>query len=73
MELPFHWQIMEPNLQPLMPGETPSPDSIKCYPDRETAFSIIPEKGVLAAHSDQEFILSFSPHEVIPSAWGLGT
>ncbi|XP_060241055.1 deleted in lung and esophageal cancer protein 1 [Meriones unguiculatus] len=64
VELPFHWQIMEPNLQPLMPGETPSPDSIKCYPDRETAFSIIPEKGVLAAHSDQEFILSFSPYEL---------
>ncbi|XP_050996394.1 deleted in lung and esophageal cancer protein 1 [Acomys russatus] len=64
VELAFHWQIMKPNLKPLMPGETPSSDSIKCHPDRETAFSIIPEKGVLDAHSDHEFILSFSPHEL---------
>ncbi|XP_051058224.1 deleted in lung and esophageal cancer protein 1 [Phodopus roborovskii] len=64
VELAFHWQIMKPNLQPLMPGETHSSDSIKCHPDRETAFSIIPEKGILEAHSDQEFILSFSPDQL---------
>ncbi|XP_031199862.1 deleted in lung and esophageal cancer protein 1 isoform X2 [Mastomys coucha] len=64
VELAFHWQIMKPNLQPLMPGEIHSSDSIKCYPDRETAFSIIPEKGILQAHSDHEFILSFSPYEL---------
>uniref|UniRef100_A0ABK0LUT3 DLEC1 cilia and flagella associated protein n=1 Tax=Rattus norvegicus TaxID=10116 RepID=A0ABK0LUT3_RAT len=64
VELAFHWQIMKPNLQPLMPGETHSLDSIKCHPDRETAFSIIPEKGILQAHSDHEFILSFSPYEL---------
>ncbi|XP_053456832.1 deleted in lung and esophageal cancer protein 1 isoform X5 [Nycticebus coucang] len=64
VELAFHWQIMKPNLQPLMPGETYSMDSIKYYPDKETAFSIIPEKGVLRPHADHEFILSFSPHEL---------
>ncbi|XP_076773714.1 deleted in lung and esophageal cancer protein 1 isoform X1 [Arvicanthis niloticus] len=64
VELAFHWQIMKPNLQPLMPGEMHSADSIKCHPDRETAFSIIPEKGILQAHSDHEFILSFSPYEL---------
>lgn len=64
VELAFHWQIMKPNLQPLMPGETYSMDSIKCHPDRETAFSISPESGVLYPHTDHEFILSFSPHEV---------
>ncbi|XP_041533320.1 deleted in lung and esophageal cancer protein 1 [Microtus oregoni] len=64
VELAFHWQIMKPNLQPLMPGEEHDSDSIKCHPDRETAFSIVPEKGVLEAHSDHEFILSFSPHEL---------
>ncbi|KAL1782479.1 deleted in lung and esophageal cancer protein 1 [Sigmodon hispidus] len=64
VELAFHWQIMKPNLQPLMPGETHSSDSIKCHPDRETAFSIHPEKGILEAHSDHEFILSFSPYEL---------
>nr|XP_010339800.2 deleted in lung and esophageal cancer protein 1 isoform X1 [Saimiri boliviensis boliviensis] len=64
VELAFHWQIMKPNLQPLMPGETYSMDSIKCHPDRETAFSIMPRKGVLSPHADHEFILSFSPHEL---------
>ncbi|XP_040145947.1 deleted in lung and esophageal cancer protein 1 isoform X2 [Ictidomys tridecemlineatus] len=64
VELAFHWQIMKPNLQPLMPGETYSMDSIKYHPDRETAFSIIPEKGVLSPHNNQEFILSFSPYKL---------
>ncbi|XP_052042966.1 deleted in lung and esophageal cancer protein 1 [Apodemus sylvaticus] len=64
VDLAFHWQIMKPNLQPLMPGEMHSSDSIKCHPDRETAFSIIPEQGVLQGHSDHEFILSFSPYEL---------
>lgn len=64
VELAFYWQIMKPNLQPLMPGEFFSMDSIKCHPDKETAFSIMPRKGVLSPHTDHEFILSFSPHEV---------
>ncbi|XP_045392550.1 deleted in lung and esophageal cancer protein 1 isoform X1 [Lemur catta] len=64
VELAFHWQIVKPNLQPLMPGETYSMDSIKYHPDRETAFSIVPKKGVLSPHTDHEFILSFSPHEL---------
>ncbi|EHB00377.1 Deleted in lung and esophageal cancer protein 1 [Heterocephalus glaber] len=64
VELAFHWQIMRPNLQPLMPGETYSVDSIKHHPDRETAFSIRPAKGVLSPHTDHEFILSFSPYEL---------
>nr|KAF6473888.1 DLEC1 cilia and flagella associated protein [Rousettus aegyptiacus] len=64
VELAFHWQIMKPNLQPLMPGETFSMDSIRCHPDRETAFSIAPESGLLYPHTDHEFILGFSPHEL---------
>lgn len=63
-ELAFHWQITKPNLQPLMPGETYSMDSLKHHPDRETAFSVLPERGVLSPHTDHEFILSFSPREV---------
>lgn len=63
-ELAFHWQITKPNLQPLMPGETYSMDSLKYHPDRETAFSVLPERGVLSPHTDHEFILSFSPREV---------
>ncbi|XP_063116393.1 deleted in lung and esophageal cancer protein 1 isoform X7 [Cavia porcellus] len=64
VELVFRWQIMKPNLKPLMPGETYSLNSIKHHPDRETAFSIKPEKGVLGPHTDHEFILSFSPYEL---------
>ncbi|XP_039093100.1 deleted in lung and esophageal cancer protein 1 [Hyaena hyaena] len=64
VELAFHWQIMKPNLQPLMPGEAFSLDSLKCHPDRETAFSILPSRGVLGPHTDHEFILTFSPHEL---------
>ncbi|XP_058513175.1 deleted in lung and esophageal cancer protein 1 [Ochotona princeps] len=64
VELTFHWQIMKPNLQPLMPGETYSADSIKCHPDRDTAFSITPGKGVLCPHMDHKFILEFSPHQL---------
>ncbi|XP_072582569.1 deleted in lung and esophageal cancer protein 1 isoform X21 [Vulpes vulpes] len=64
VELAFHWQIMKPNLQSLMPGETYSLDSLKYHPDRETAFSILPERGVLGPHTDHEFILTFSPHEL---------
>lgn len=71
VELAFHWQIMKPNLQSLMPGETYSTDSIKYHPDRETAFCITPKMGVLSPHTDHEFILSFSPQEVQmgPSWW----
>ncbi|XP_014439834.1 deleted in lung and esophageal cancer protein 1 [Tupaia chinensis] len=64
VELAFHWQLMKPNLQPLMPGETYSMDSIKYHPDRDSAFSIVPQKGVLSPHTDHEFTLSFSPHEL---------
>ncbi|XP_059520387.1 deleted in lung and esophageal cancer protein 1 isoform X2 [Myotis daubentonii] len=64
VELAFHWQIMMPNLQTLMPGETYSPDRIKSYPDRETAFAMTPERGTLNPFADHEFILSFSPHQL---------
>ncbi|XP_032503469.1 deleted in lung and esophageal cancer protein 1 isoform X3 [Phocoena sinus] len=63
VELAFRWQIVKPNLRPLMPGETYSPDSIKSHPDRETAFSIAPDMGALKPHTDHEFLLSFSPRE----------
>ncbi|XP_027987871.2 deleted in lung and esophageal cancer protein 1 [Eptesicus fuscus] len=64
VELAFHWQVMMPNLQALMPGEPYSPDRIKCHPDRETAFAMTPERGILTPYADHEFILSFSPHQL---------
>lgn len=69
MELAFHWQIVKPNLKFLMPGETYSVDSIQYHPDKGTAFSITPERGLLNPHSDHNFTLSFSPHKVkmVPS------
>ncbi|XP_060036598.1 deleted in lung and esophageal cancer protein 1 isoform X1 [Erinaceus europaeus] len=63
VELAFHWQIMKPNLKPLLPWETFSLDSIKYHPDWESAFYITPQQGLLSPHMDHEFILSFSPHE----------
>ncbi|XP_029099980.1 deleted in lung and esophageal cancer protein 1 isoform X8 [Monodon monoceros] len=63
VELAFRWQIVKPNLRPLIPGETYSLDSIKSHPDRETAFSITPDMGALKPHTDHEFLLSFSPRE----------
>ncbi|XP_023619188.1 deleted in lung and esophageal cancer protein 1 [Myotis lucifugus] len=63
VELAFHWQVMVPNLQALMPGETYSPDRIKSCPDRDTAFAMTPERGTLNPFADHEFILSFSPHQ----------
>ncbi|XP_062038702.1 deleted in lung and esophageal cancer protein 1 [Lepus europaeus] len=64
VELTFHWQVMKPNLQPLLPGEAYSADSIKAHPDRETAFSILPRRGTLCPHTDHEFILEFSPQQL---------
>ncbi|XP_068940687.1 deleted in lung and esophageal cancer protein 1 [Petaurus breviceps papuanus] len=62
--LPFHWQIMKPNLLPLMPGEIWTSKDIKYYPDPETAFYVTPRKGSLQPHADHEFILSFSPEQL---------
>ncbi|XP_045055704.2 deleted in lung and esophageal cancer protein 1 isoform X4 [Desmodus rotundus] len=64
VELAFHWQIMKPNLKFLMPGETYSVDSIQYHPDKGTAFSVTPERGVLSPHTDHKFTLSFSPHKL---------
>ncbi|XP_069929111.1 deleted in lung and esophageal cancer protein 1 isoform X4 [Oryctolagus cuniculus] len=64
VELTFHWQVTKPNLQPLLPGEAYSADSIKAHPDRETAFSILPRRGTLCPHTDHEFILEFSPQQL---------
>uniref|UniRef100_A0A8D0PIG3 Deleted in lung and esophageal cancer protein 1 Ig-like domain-containing protein n=1 Tax=Sus scrofa TaxID=9823 RepID=A0A8D0PIG3_PIG len=63
VELAFHWQIRKPNLRPQMARGSYTMDSITYHPDKETAFSITPQTGVLNPHADHEFMLSFSPHE----------
>ncbi|XP_067386498.1 deleted in lung and esophageal cancer protein 1-like [Emydura macquarii macquarii] len=64
VELPFHWQIMKPNLQPLMPEETGDFAKVKYHLDVESAFSLNPNLGVLQPHTDHEFILTYAPQEL---------
>ncbi|NXG63044.1 DLEC1 protein, partial [Hemiprocne comata] len=64
IELPFYWQIIKPNLKPLMPEETSDFMELKYDQDTESAFSLNPEQGVLLPHTDHEFILTFTPQEL---------
>ncbi|XP_077365596.1 deleted in lung and esophageal cancer protein 1 [Festucalex cinctus] len=64
LELPFHWQIMKPNLLPLLPGEIPEPCHIQYQPDRDDIFQISPAVGILAPCQDREFTISFVPKEM---------
>eukprot|EP00058_Branchiostoma_floridae_P005202 XP_002590690.1 hypothetical protein BRAFLDRAFT_125551 [Branchiostoma floridae] len=62
VELPFHWQIVKPTLEPPDPGEGEKVSgNIECYPDVGTAFSIIPEGGVLQPSNTEEFVVTFAP------------
>lgn len=70
LELPFFWQITKPNLKPLIPEETADFTEVKNNQDRESAFSLNPEQGVLLPYTGHEFILTYAPQEVwlvIPS------
>ncbi|XP_074549133.1 deleted in lung and esophageal cancer protein 1 [Halichoeres trimaculatus] len=64
LELPYHWQIMKPNLHPLLPGETPEPCQIQFHPATDDVFQVIPGTGVLASCQDTEFLLTFCPKEL---------
>ncbi|MGH0154178.1 UNVERIFIED_CONTAM: hypothetical protein FKN15_053520 [Acipenser sinensis] len=64
LELPFHWQMMKPNLKPLMPGEAIEPDGIEYNLATDKAFDMSPGQGILAPHHDHDFILSYCPHEM---------
>uniref|UniRef100_W5MU66 DLEC1 cilia and flagella associated protein n=1 Tax=Lepisosteus oculatus TaxID=7918 RepID=W5MU66_LEPOC len=64
LELPFHWQIMKPNLQFLLPGEKIESMKIESQLATDGAFQINPTQGIFAPHQDHEFTLSYSPHEL---------
>ncbi|XP_030345448.1 deleted in lung and esophageal cancer protein 1 isoform X2 [Strigops habroptila] len=64
VELPFYWQIMKPNLKPLIPEETADSMKVKYNRDTESAFFLDPEEGVLLPCTDHEFILTYTPQEV---------
>ncbi|KAG7224920.1 hypothetical protein INR49_014836 [Caranx melampygus] len=64
LELPFHWQILKPNLHPLLPGETPVPSQIQVHLATDDAFHVSPPSGLLAPCQDQEFLFTFCPKEL---------
>ncbi|NXD77470.1 DLEC1 protein, partial [Halcyon senegalensis] len=64
VELPFYWQIIKPNVKPLMPEETADFMKLKHNQDTESVFSLNPEQGVLLPHADHEFILTYTPQEL---------
>ncbi|XP_030622999.1 deleted in lung and esophageal cancer protein 1 [Chanos chanos] len=64
LELPFHWQVMKPNLQALLPGEDPDPARIQHHVATDDAFSIKPSTGLLAPLEEYEFLLSYYPQEL---------
>lgn len=64
VELPFHWQIMKPNLHLRLPEETPVPSNIQFHPAVDDAFSVSPVSGLLAPHQDMELLFTFRPKEV---------
>uniref|UniRef100_A0A3Q4HSV2 DLEC1 cilia and flagella associated protein n=1 Tax=Neolamprologus brichardi TaxID=32507 RepID=A0A3Q4HSV2_NEOBR len=64
LELPFHWQIMKPNLHPLLPGETPDATHIQFHLATDEVFHVSPSTGILAPCQDQEYLLIFCPKEL---------
>ncbi|XP_070842315.1 deleted in lung and esophageal cancer protein 1 [Chaetodon trifascialis] len=64
LELPFHWQIMKPNLHPLLPGETPEPSHIQFHLATDDVFHVSPPTGVLGPCQEQEFLFTFCPKEL---------
>ncbi|XP_008306151.1 deleted in lung and esophageal cancer protein 1 isoform X2 [Cynoglossus semilaevis] len=64
VELPFHWEIMKPNLHLRLPEETPVPSNIQFHPAVDDAFSVSPVSGLLAPHQDMELLFTFRPKEL---------
>ncbi|XP_061522302.1 deleted in lung and esophageal cancer protein 1 isoform X1 [Phycodurus eques] len=64
LELPFHWQVMKPNLLLLPPGEIPKPCNIQYHHDRDDIFQVSPATGILAPCQDREFTIAFCPKEM---------
>ncbi|KAL1248695.1 hypothetical protein QQF64_022013, partial [Cirrhinus molitorella] len=64
LELPYHWQIMKPNLQCLLPEETPDPSRVQHHLDTDSGFSITPVMGILSPAQEHEFLLTFWPKDL---------
>ncbi|XP_072306530.1 deleted in lung and esophageal cancer protein 1-like [Eucyclogobius newberryi] len=64
LELPFHWQIVKPHLQPLLlAGHTQSSHEEFVQVTDDT-FHVSPESGLLAPCQDHEFLVTFWPKEL---------
>ncbi|XP_062841946.1 deleted in lung and esophageal cancer protein 1 isoform X2 [Trichomycterus rosablanca] len=64
LELPFHWQIVKPNLQCLPPEETPDPSCIHHHVDTDDTFTVSPAVGLLAPTQEHVFLLTYHPQEL---------
>ncbi|XP_039900319.1 deleted in lung and esophageal cancer protein 1 isoform X2 [Simochromis diagramma] len=64
LKLPFHWQIMKPNLYPLLPRESPDASHIQFHLATDEVFHVSPSTGILAPCQDQEYLLIFCPKEL---------
>ncbi|XP_070298399.1 deleted in lung and esophageal cancer protein 1-like, partial [Salvelinus sp. IW2-2015] len=64
LELAFHWQIMQPNLQLLLPGEIPDPAHIQYHLANDDVFHVSPASGLLTPLQDHEFLLTYQPQQV---------
>ncbi|XP_047205106.1 deleted in lung and esophageal cancer protein 1 isoform X3 [Girardinichthys multiradiatus] len=64
LELPYQWQIMKPNLHPLLLREPFKPSHIQFHPDTNDVYHMSPTTGLLAPCQDQEFLLTFCPKEL---------
>ncbi|XP_055364189.1 deleted in lung and esophageal cancer protein 1 isoform X2 [Betta splendens] len=64
LELPFCWQIMKPNLQPRLPGETIETFHIQSSLATDDIFHVRPLTGLLGPCQDHEFLVTFCPKEL---------
>uniref|UniRef100_A0A672HDS9 DLEC1 cilia and flagella associated protein n=1 Tax=Salarias fasciatus TaxID=181472 RepID=A0A672HDS9_SALFA len=64
LELPFFWQVMKPNLHPLLPGESPELSHIQFHLATDDVFHVSPSAGTLAPCQDREFLFTFCPKDV---------
>ncbi|KAE8595383.1 hypothetical protein XENTR_v10015717 [Xenopus tropicalis] len=60
VELPYCWQIMNPNVQTLLPG---APQDV-CDLHTSLPFSLTPAQGILQPHQDSTFTVSYTPTEM---------
>lgn len=64
LELPFHWQIVTPKLQAVIPDENTQSSHVQFLQAPGNIFSVSPQSGLLAPCQDHEFVVTFWPKEL---------